>query len=257
EKADPTPFLVFLLPTEAGAEEIISGIECEPHSRPHMAYLEITTSRGYVANCGGFLISQEFVMTAAHCKGTPSPASLSPRNITVTLRAHDMKQKESTWQKIEVLPPSLGLAVHRRPFLPSQLQTKATLPRAVGTIPLPTTSTFIQRGRMCRAAGWGKIGLRLMDEKACNHFPFYSCNLEICVGNPRKTRSGDSGGPLLCAEVAQGIVSYGRGNDKPPAVFTRISPYEPWINNVLREIILANTKFPVYYVGLWIIQENI
>lgn len=46
---------------------------------------------------------------------------------------------------------------------------------------------------------------------------------------------GDSGGPLLCAGVAQGIVSYGLPSAKPPAVFTRISPYRPWIDEVLKE----------------------
>ena len=45
---------------------------------------------------------------------------------------------------------------------------------------------------------------------------------------------GDSGGPLLCAGVAQGIVSYGLPSAKPPAVFTRISPYRPWIDEVLK-----------------------
>jgi secreted trypsin-like serine protease len=48
-------------------EEIISGIESKPHSRPYMAHLEITIG-GQKTYCGGFLISEEFVMTAAHCK---------------------------------------------------------------------------------------------------------------------------------------------------------------------------------------------
>ncbi|CAO2591048.1 Mast cell protease 4 [Lemmus lemmus] len=60
--------LALLLPPGAGAEEIIGGVESRPHSRPYMAQLKILTDKGFTA-CGGFLISEEFVMTAAHCKG--------------------------------------------------------------------------------------------------------------------------------------------------------------------------------------------
>ncbi|KAM4853470.1 mast cell protease 2-like isoform 2-T2 [Thomomys bottae] len=46
---------------------------------------------------------------------------------------------------------------------------------------------------------------------------------------------GDSGGPILCAGIAQGIASYVHINTRPPAVFTRISYYRDWINKILRE----------------------
>ncbi|XP_014323118.1 mast cell protease 4-like isoform X2 [Myotis lucifugus] len=238
-------WLIFFLPPEAGAGEIISGIESKPHSRPYMAYLNVTIHQRY-GNCGGFLISEEFVVTAAHCsKG---------RIITVILGAHDIKQEESTWQKLEVkeqfVHPKYDYSTEVNDIMLLKLQTKAKLNHAVGTVPLPTKSTFIQPGKVCRATGWGQTGvenpgsdtlrevkLRLMKAEACNHFMFYNHNLQICVGNPKETRSvfkGDSGGPLLCAGVAQGIVSYGRPDAKPPAVFTRISPYVSWINKILK-----------------------
>uniref|UniRef100_A0A8C6QLT3 Mast cell protease 4-like n=1 Tax=Nannospalax galili TaxID=1026970 RepID=A0A8C6QLT3_NANGA len=236
--------LVLLLPSEAGAEEIIDGVESNPHSRPYMAYLEITTDGGYLASCGGFLITQQFVVTAAHCKG---------RDITVILGAHDVTKKESTQQKLKVqeqiVHPDYNFFTSLNDIMLLKLKRSAKLTIAVNTVPLPNRFKFIRPGRMCRAAGWGKTGvtdptsdtlrevkLRIMDKETCKDYHHYDYDFQVCVGSPSKTRSayrGDSGGPLLCAGVAHGIVSYGRRDAKPPAVFTRISPYVPWINKVI------------------------
>lgn len=48
--------------------EIIGGHVAAPHSRPYMAILESTRQNGLKAICGGFLLNEDFVMTAAHCK---------------------------------------------------------------------------------------------------------------------------------------------------------------------------------------------
>uniref|UniRef100_A0A674I7Q7 Peptidase S1 domain-containing protein n=1 Tax=Terrapene triunguis TaxID=2587831 RepID=A0A674I7Q7_9SAUR len=46
--------------------------------------------------------------------------------------------------------------------------------------------------------------------------------------------AGDSGGPLVCQQTAQGIVSWGSEVGTPPAVYTRVSTFIPWIRKTMR-----------------------
>ncbi|XP_040596615.1 granzyme F-like isoform X3 [Mesocricetus auratus] len=85
--------LTFLLPSGAGAEEIIGGHEVKPHSRPYMAFIQFVRDDGKKGRCGGFLVRDNFVLTAAHCLGS---------SMKVTLGAHNIKAQEETQQIIPV-----------------------------------------------------------------------------------------------------------------------------------------------------------
>uniref|UniRef100_A0AC11DCD9 Uncharacterized protein n=1 Tax=Ovis aries TaxID=9940 RepID=A0AC11DCD9_SHEEP len=92
----PLLLMAFLLPPGLGhpflSEEIIGGHEAKPHSRPYMALVQHLGENGW-KRCGGVLIQKDFVLTAAHCRGS---------SINVTLGAHNIKQQERTQQVIGV-----------------------------------------------------------------------------------------------------------------------------------------------------------
>ncbi|XP_066244399.1 mast cell protease 1A-like [Saccopteryx leptura] len=241
------PFLLlmaFLLAPQAEAGKIIGGHEVEPHSRPYMAYLRVKKP-GYTARCGGFLVREDFVLTAAHCQGC---------NITVTLGAHNISNKsESTQQVIKVkksIPhPKYDRKTKANDIMLLQLEREAKLTNAVSVLRLPKKGVMVKPGMMCRVAGWGcynlintsdvllEVQLEIQTDDLCNSYRSYNKSIEICVGNPNKiqsTFSGDSGGPLVCGNLALGIVSFGNDNGKPPRVETKISSFLSWIKETMR-----------------------
>ncbi|XP_054548845.1 mast cell protease 3-like [Talpa occidentalis] len=254
--------LACLLAPMAEAGEIIGGHEAIPHSRPYMAFLWISgqKSESWFGDkfqpfhnkrrvCGGFLIREDFVLTAAHCKGS---------SITVILGAHDITMQERTQQVIPVkraIPhPDYNLWTKANDIMLLQLQGNATLNTNVKTIRLPKKKKSVKSGKLCTVAGWGHSGvntqlahklqevdLAVQKNSVCLRFikdiP-YDNSIQICAGEPETTKStfeGDSGGPLVCKEVAQGIISYGSQDGTPPCVFTRISSFVPWVEETMRQ----------------------
>ncbi|XP_074838187.1 mast cell protease 1A-like [Carettochelys insculpta] len=239
-----------LLPPGTGAGEIIGGHEAKPHSRPYMAYLKIR--RGIkTQTCGGFLVSKNFVLTAAHCNGD---------RITVLLGAHNVKKREWSQQRILVrrrVPHwKYNKATLNNDIMLLQLERAVAQNGNISLIPLPLSGQQVRPGTVCSVAGWGRrssrkkktsptlqeVDLKVQDNEACRNIlcPRHSCYnplTMICAGDQHRQQSsfeGDSGGPLVCGGKAQGIVSWGSPFGIPPSVYTRVSTFIPWIHEMMK-----------------------
>uniref|UniRef100_A0A3Q1H018 trypsin n=1 Tax=Acanthochromis polyacanthus TaxID=80966 RepID=A0A3Q1H018_9TELE len=136
-----------LLPAYAG--KIFGGHVVVPHSRPYMALLERTMSDGKTKYCGGFLLSEDFVMTAAHCQA---------KSYTVILGAHNMKKNEKR-QKITVEQTFPHKDYDEKRYINDimllKLSSKANFSETVKPIALPP-SNYGSLPKSCSISGWGR-----------------------------------------------------------------------------------------------------
>ncbi|XP_058914468.1 granzyme H-like [Kogia breviceps] len=243
--------MAFLLPTGLGlpflSEEIIGGHEAKPHSRPYMAFVQFLDKESW-RRCGGVLVQKDFVLTAAHCRGSLTK---------VTLGAHNIKKQERTQQMIPVkraIPhPDYNPKKYSSDIMLLQLERKAKRTAAVRPLSLPRGKVQVKPGKACSVAGWGQVAigtqtttlqeaeLTVQEDPVCESIfsGYYSQATQICVGDPRKLKTaykGDSGGPLVCKNVVQGIFSYGKKNGTSPGVFTKVSHFLPWIKKTMKRL---------------------
>ncbi|NXK69935.1 DDN1 protein, partial [Sylvietta virens] len=225
---------------------IIGGHKVKPHSRPYMAYLKIQTG-SQINSCGGFLIRPDAVLSAAHC--------VDKKGVTVILGAHNISDREPSQQKISVghwvIHPSYSRAGFKNDIVLLKLKPKARINKDVKFISIPRRKARVRAGAECKVPGWGwtsvtgrrtkvlrEVELKVQNETICQQqFQNYRRQSMLCVGDDHSKKAsyrGDSGGPLLCNQMAHGIVSHGHQGRLFPEVFTRISYFEPWIREQLR-----------------------
>ncbi|KAI4900951.1 hypothetical protein NFI96_020777 [Prochilodus magdalenae] len=224
---------------------IVNGTEAKPHSRPYM--VSVQGNRGHI--CGGFLVSEHFVMTAAHCWN-------QNENLTVVLGAHQLPKRSSTLGRKAVkfyhIHPMYDSNTLMNDIMLLQLNETAKKSNRINWISIPNKDKDIKAKSVCTVAGWGKqqtsgglskhlmeVDVSILDKKACQKYwdKQYSVSRMVCAGGHGGFCQGDSGGPLVCKGTAVGIVSFTDDKDckfpTNPNVYTKISKFLPWIKGIM------------------------
>eukprot|EP00099_Drosophila_melanogaster_P023796 NP_651662.1 uncharacterized protein Dmel_CG11842 [Drosophila melanogaster] len=244
---------------------IIGGGPAVPKEFPHAARLGHKDENGEVEwFCGGTLISDRHVLTAAHCHYSPQGSvniarlgdlefdtnndDADPEDFDVKdFTAHPEFSYPAIYNDISVVRLS-------RPVTFNDYKHPACLPFDDGRL----GTSFI-------AIGWGQLEIvprtenkKLQKVKLYNYgtrcritadrndeLPEgYNATTQLCIGSNehKDTCNGDSGGPVLiyhmdypCMYHVMGITSIGVACDTPdlPAMYTRVHFYLDWIKQQL------------------------
>uniref|UniRef100_A0A8C5Z4W0 trypsin n=1 Tax=Marmota marmota marmota TaxID=9994 RepID=A0A8C5Z4W0_MARMA len=230
-------------PTNDDDDKIVGGYTCRKNSLPYQVSLNV----GY-HNCGGSLISSQWVVSAAHCYKSRIQVRLGEHNIDV------LEGDEQFIQAAKIIQhPNFDKDTLNNDIMLIKLTSPATISARVTTLSLPRSCP--SAGTQCLVSGWGNtvssgkvypsllqcLDAPVLSDTACTAYPGKVTNNMFFLGfleGGKDSCQGDSGGPVVCNGELQGVVSgaLGCALKGKPGVYTKVCNYLDWI----QETIAAN-----------------
>ncbi|XP_058636259.1 serine protease svh-1-like [Onychostoma macrolepis] len=231
---------------------IVGGVNAPDGSWPWQVSLH-TSGRHF---CGGSLINNEWVLTAAHCLPGVSTSSLRVylgRRTQEGVNTHEISRNVRTI----IVHPSYDSNTNNNDIALLRLSSTVTFNDYIRPVCLAAQSSVFSSGTSSWITGWGDVQsggslpapgilqetmVPVVDNVRCNALlgsGSVTSNM-MCAGltqGGKDTCQGDSGGPMVSRQcsvwVQSGITSWGYGCADPnsPGVYTRVSRYQSWITN--------------------------
>lgn len=243
--------------------KIVDGHTPPPGAHPWMVAILVHTKTGPKQNCGGAVLSEDLVITAAHCVSKYPP-------ITYLLRIGDfnVEEEEEGQQEFRISSIAIHPQFDKGPYLNNdvaliRVQRKngkgIQFGQNVQPLCLVPSRWNYPSYLNCTVAGWGSLGFSLGYSKVLQSallpiLPRSTCQADYVYGPVRLTAGmycagyleggvdtcqGDSGGPMVCLiegrHTIVGITSWGHGCARPnkPGVYTKLTHYLSWLYSSL------------------------
>jgi len=227
---------------------IVGGTNSQVNEWPWQAALMYGGNRQF---CGGSLIADQYVLTAAHCT-----EGLRASDVSIRLGDHTL----STTSESNQLTRSVSKIINHPNYQGGSeindialIKLSSPVNFRTGVWPVclpPKTPTYANKD--ATVTGWGttssggsssdvlkEVDVRVWSNLECERTQYGSAikDTMLCAGQTGKDScQGDSGGPLVFKDGGNnydqiGVVSWGYGCAAPnaPGVYTRVSKYMDWI----------------------------
>ncbi|KAG8313692.1 hypothetical protein J6590_002164 [Homalodisca vitripennis] len=260
--------------------KVVGGYQALPGQFPYQVSLRMATSYGSTSGhfCGGTIINERHIVTAAHCLYRKNPEDMYIVAGTVRLSEFGQQRRVQSYSYHNLYSDGsfkydVGI-IRLYTALEIDNQTVKEIPIELST-PLA--------GTMCTVSGWGQtqenkssitnllmaVDVPIADWSSCvrNYSKLGDVVPEagmLCAGFPsggKDACSGDSGGPLVCQGNLVGIVSWGAGcaEKNLPGVYTDVAYFQTWIRTNSATIITVEYRgFYVFivlgYICLYLIR---
>ncbi|XP_037050892.1 phenoloxidase-activating factor 1-like isoform X2 [Bradysia coprophila] len=228
------------------------GESSQRNEFPWMAALGYRLSGSIEFRCGGTIISDYYILTAAHC--------VDPEPEIVQLGTHILNDAKKTNMLVESCQKHehFSFEARKNDIALIKLEKRITFSNRILPACLRTSSNDLPWNQELIVTGWGitedgnlsdvlkKASLRTTQLSSCqadylkegpepkNHIS----DSQYCAIDPdgiRDACQGDSGGPIQLLDnsplaTVVGVTSFGKGcPSKLPGVYSRVSSYVDWI----------------------------
>ncbi|XP_069703525.1 serine proteinase stubble isoform X2 [Periplaneta americana] len=217
----------------------------------------------YLHKCGAALLNENWAITAAHCV-----ENVPPSDLLLRLGEHDLSSEEEPYgyqeRRVQIVAshPQFDPRTFEYDLALLRFYEPVTFQPNILPVCVPHDDTnFV--GHTAYVTGWGRlyedgplpsvlqeVSVPVINNSVCEtmyrsagyieHIP----EIFICAGWRKggfDSCEGDSGGPMVIQRpdkrwLLAGVISWGIGCAEPnqPGVYTRISEFREWINQILQ-----------------------